>query len=398
MDHPEWTPGSSDPGETPGLTTRGSIFDAFAARFGAAPSLIARAPGRVELMGSHTDYNLGRVLTLPIDRDLTIVAGPRDDRQVRVASITLGEEDAFSLDAIERGPAWTNYVRGVAAMFEAEGARLTGVDAVIESTIPLSAGLSSSAALECATAVLFEAVSRVALDPVRRARLCRRAENEFAGVNCGILDQYSACVDAGGGALLLDCRDLTSEPVAIDPGIAVVVCDTRSPREVRASEYGVRHTQCEEGARLLGAASLREAGIDRLEERARELPPIVERRCRFVLEEDARAVDCAEALRSANRRALARLTELSFRGARDLFEMTSPAMEAMARAIEAAPGAVGGRQSGAGFGGLLVAFVDAGDVEAFVAAVTEGYARDTGLTPAVFAVAPGRPAGAGRLN
>jgi hypothetical protein len=218
------------------------------------PQLWARAPGRVDLMGSHTDYNLGFVLTLPIGRDTWIAARRRDDGIVRVHSMNLDASDEFRLDAIEpvSESRWRNYVRGVAAILQNEGLALTGCDAIIHSTVPVAAGLSSSAALECALATLFSGLGGWSLTGERKALLCQKAENEFVGVKCGILDQYSSCLGRRGCALLLDCRDLSTRAVRIADGIRVVVCNTMSPRRLSGGEYAQRRAECEQGAAALG--------------------------------------------------------------------------------------------------------------------------------------------------
>jgi len=248
---------------------RSRLTRVFRERFGGAPSLWARAPGRVDLMGSHTDYNLGFVLTLPIGWDTWIAARARVDRTVRLDSMNLDAEDAFSLDRILPDPQapWSSYVRGVAQVLRAERLSLAGLDGVIHSTVPMSSGLSSSAALECVTAAVFEALGGWQLDPVRKALLCQRAENQFVGVNCGILDQYTSCLGRAGCALLLDCRDLSSRPVKLAEGIAVVICDTKSKRDLAGSEYGRRRAQCEEGARKLGVKALRDLTPKRCQSR-----------------------------------------------------------------------------------------------------------------------------------
>jgi galactokinase len=373
---------------------RARLVDVFRGRYGAAPSLLARAPGRVELMGSHTDYNLGHVLTLPVHLDTWIAARPRADRTVRAWTMDLEEATEFSLDRIVPGPVWTNYLRGVAVVCAAEGLPLCGLDLVIHTTIPLGGGLSSSAALECATAAAFQAAGGWTLAPVQMAQLCQRAENEFVGVRCGILDQYSACVSGEGGALLLDCRDVTSRPVGIAAGLQVVVCDTRSTRELGGSEYGLRRAQCEEGAAQLGVRALREVTRDEFERQASRMRPVVARRCRFILDEDARVAPFAEAVSAGDRATIGRLAAASFRGANDLFEIGAPSMTAMMRAIEQSPGQIGARQSGAGFGGCLMAVVEASHVEAFVSSVRERYLGATGLLPEIYAVGPGLAAGA----
>jgi galactokinase len=374
------------------------IAATFRSRFGTEPLIWCRAPGRVDLMGSHTDYNLGRVLTLPIDRDTWIAARPRPDRIVQAHSLNLDADTRFDLDTLERAPgrAWCNYLRGVASVLRAEGQPLCGFDAVIHSTVPLGGGLSSSAALECATATVFETLGGWSLDPVRKAQLCQQAEHQFVGVHCGILDQYTACAGQAGCALLLDCRELSARPVQLADGVQIVIGDTRSKRELMGSAYGQRRAHCEAGARQLGVKALREVSLERFQRHESELPAEMAKRCRFILEEDERVLRLADALTAGDAKAIGRLCAASFDGACRLFEITTPAMHAMRDAMLQAPGVLGARQAGAGFGGCLVAFVDPGLVEAFAAAVRRGYHDRTGTVPELYPVHAA--AGAGRVG
>jgi len=374
---------------------REQLARVFQQRFGGAPTVWCRAPGRVDLMGSHTDYNLGYVLTLPIGCDTWIAARPREDPTVRLHSMNFAAESTFSLDPIvaDLQQRWSNYVRGVAQVLQAEGLRLTGFDGVIHSTVPMSGGLSSSAALECVTATVFEALGGWKVDPVKKALLCQRAENQFVGVNCGILDQYTSCAGQEGCALLLDCRDLSSRPVKLADGVRVVICDTRSKRELAGSEYDRRRAQCEDGARRLGVKALREISIEQLNAREGELPTEVAKRCRFIVEENDRVLKLAASLAEGDRNAIRQLTADSFRGACDLYEIGAPAMHTMMRAMRAASGVIGARQAGAGFGGCMVAFVDRASVVVFAQKVRETYQRATGIQPEVYAVEAAAGAG-----
>lgn len=378
------------------------VRDAFAERFGRAPEVWARAPGRVDVMGSHTDYNAGFVLTLAIDRDIWIAAAPRDDARVRVASANLPGGDEFAIDRVAelRPEGWPIYFRATAALLAAEGHALCGCDALIHGSVPIASGLSSSASLEAATAVLFTLLGGYEIERVAMARLCQRAENEIVGVPCGILDQYSSILGEAGAALLLDCRHLTHGYAPIPADLRPVVCNTRVRRELSGSEYPERRADCEHGARLLaeripGVRALRDVTPAQIAEHAASLPSRVADRCRFVVEENARVLALGRALESGDRAAMTRLFRESFEGARDLFGISIPEMEAMQDAMESAPGVVGARQAGAGFGGCMVALVESARVPEFVQAAARRYERDTGIEPEICPVRAA--AGAGPL-
>lgn len=372
----------------------------FGKHFGGKPELWVRAPGRVDLMGSHTDYNQGYVLTLSIDRDTWIAARPRADRKVVVRSLNVEGGGPFELDAIEhdRFSPWTNYVRGVASVLQAEGYVLCGFDGLIHSTIPISSGLSSSAALEVAAATTFQLLGNLQIDPLRLALLCQREENEFVGMNCGILDQYSSVFGQAGCALMLDCRNLTDEPVPLHDNVRVVICDTRAKRELTGSEYPERRAQCEEGARRLaefypGVIALRDVTLEQFAAHERDLPPVVARRCRFIIEENRRVLQMGQVLPGGEREAIRALTQASYDGARDLYEIASPEMARMMEAMLGAPGVIGARQAGAGFGGCMVACVEREQTEAFAAYVRQAYASATGIHPHVYPVQAAAGAG-----
>jgi len=374
------------------------VTELFQGNFGTAPELWARAPGRVDLMGSHTDYNLGHVLTVAINRDTWMAARATNAGIVRVYSANLDEDDSFSLTSIERSStkSWGNYIRGVAFVLQEHGLQLSGFDTVVHSTVPLESGLSSSAALECATAVVFQALSGWHLEPKKMAQLCQKAENQFVGVKCGILDQYSSCLGKQGCALLLDCRCLSTRPVPIAHGIRMVICDTCVPRRVAEGEYALRRGQCEEAAERLGLASLREVTLQQLEARAGELPPQASKRARFIVMENERVLRLADALPADDRAGIATLCAESFAGARDLYEICSPAMLAMKDAMTDAPGVIGARQAGAGFGGCMVALVEAEKTEDFRTGVIESYQKSMGVRPETYTVEAA--AGAGLLG
>jgi galactokinase len=377
------------------------IAEKFNEKFDGSPVLWARAPGRVDLMGSHTDYNMGYVMTMTVDRDTWIAARPRADRKVVIYSLNVEGGGEFDLDCVDHDPVsrWTDYVRGIAKVIQEAGHLLTGFDGLVHSTVPFSSGLSSSAAIEMATAVIFQQVSGFVLDPVQMALLGQKAENHFVGVNSGILDQYSSALGREGCALLLDCRHLTSRATPIAPGLQVVICDTRAERHLAGTEYAERRAQCEEGMRLLqqwypNITALRDVTLDRFEARERELPEVVARRCRFIIEENQRVLDVAGALADGDPKLLHALFAASYEGARDLYEIGAPAMEAMMKAMLGGPGVVAARQAGAGFGGCMVALVDRPQADAFAKHVTEAYAADTGIRPVAYPVQAAPGAGA----
>ena len=295
---------------------------------------------------------------------------------------------------------WTDYIRGMAKILQETGFRLKGMNALVHSTVPFGSGLSSSAALEMAAGYAFQQVSGFTVDPVYMARLGQQAENEFVGVNCGILDQYSSVKGEAGCALLLDCRELSSKAVPIAADIQVMVCDTRAERNLAGTEYGERRAQCETGARLLAQVdpaiqTLRDVSLAFFEAHHQVLPEVVAKRCRFIIEENQRVLDLTGALSSDDRSLLSALFTASFAGARDLYAISSPAMQMMINAILEAPGVIGARQAGAGFGGCMVALVERSQVDLITAQVLTKYQQASGISSQVYPVHAS--AGAGLL-
>ncbi len=351
-------------------------------------------------MGSHTDYNDGFVLTLSIDRDTWMAAASRDDGLVQVQSLNLEGGGSFLVEDVMRSRChgWPLYVQAVAALLAREGVRLRGCDVLVHGTLPIASGLSSSASLEAAAAVLFTSLAHHKSDALDLARLCQRAENEIVGVACGILDQYSSLLGRAGSALRLDCRHLTHDVIAMPIGVRPVVCNTLARRELTGSEYGERRRSCEAGARLMArrlpnVRALRDVDPEQFAVHATGLSEQDTRRCRFVIEENRRVHEMADAFERSDRASMRRLCDESFAGARDLFEIVTGEMEAMQAAMLAAPGVVAARQAGAGFGGCLLALVDAGEVDRFASATAEQYQRATGRRPDIYPVSAADRAG-----
>jgi galactokinase len=343
-------------------------------------------------MGSHTDYNEGCVLTLPIDRDTWILASPREDSIVNLSSINLESSCQFPVDSFQsKIDGWGQYAQGVAAILKKSGYKFCGFDGLIHGTVPIASGLSSSASIESAMATLLEAIGGFELVGVKKAQLCQQAENEWVGMNCGILDQYSSILGEQGAVLVLDCRTLTHRHAPLPAGIQPVICNTCSPRKLAGSEFGLRREQCESAAAYFAGVNaelktLRDVPIDLFHEHKQQLSPEESKRAEFIIEEHARVLETAEALTKDDRDAIKQICNASFAGAKNLFEICVVQMEQMHEAMSNAPGVIGCRQAGAGFGGCMVALVESDNVDEFCEYVSKVYEEASGITPDVYAV------------
>ena len=357
----------------------------FAARFGGAPSVVVRAPGRVNLIGEHTDYNDGFVLPMAIDRAVVIALRPREDRTVHVVSLDYDEEAVFDLDPLTHGgPGWAEYLKGSAWALGEAGGDLRGWDGVVTGDVPHGAGLSSSAALELATLRAFAAVADAPWEPARMARLGQRAENAWVGVNCGIMDQMISAAGEAGHALLIDCRTLETDAVPLPEGTVVAILDTGTRRGLVDSAYNERRAACEAAAAVLGVPALRDATLEQLEAARDRLDETVYRRARHVVTENARTQEAAEAMRAGDPERLGALMDASHASLRDDFEVSSGALDRMASLARGAAGCFGARMTGAGFGGCAVALVEAEAAASFVEAVAGAYEGATGERPALY--------------
>lgn len=371
---------------------------AFRQIFGYPSRRLFRAPGRVNLIGEHTDYNDGYVLPMAIDRAVWVAAAPTDrgDRTVRLAALSLDSaEHAFSLDDLQPEPVarWANYVRGVLAMLERAGHRLEGLDLAYAGNVPIGAGLSSSAAVEVAVATAARDLFGLEISDLELARICQQAEHEFAGTQCGIMDQLISVAGREGHALLIDCRHLSWEPVPLPANVAAVICDTGKRRGLVDSAYNERRAQCEEGARRLGVAALRDLDVDTFEARADDLPPLLRRRCRHVVHENDRTLRAAEALRQGRVGAFGQLMNQSHASLRDLYEVSCEELDLMAALAQSQPRCWGARMTGAGFGGCVVALVERDALAGFTRTMVTLYERQAMRTPALYVCQPSAGAG-----
>jgi len=365
---------------------KGRASTAFAQAFGREPQLYVAAPGRVNLIGEHTDYNDGFVLPAAIDRHALMAISPRADREVRLVAADFGSRSSFSLDEIEfdRVRRWSNYERGVAWALQEAGYTLSGLNVALSSDVPVGSGLSSSAAVEVAMAYAFQVVGDLPLDGVQRALLCQQAENDFVGMNCGIMDQFIVSLGQRGHALLIDCRSLEYTPVPLPGGCDVVICDTKKRRGLVDSEYNTRRQECERGASILGVRALRDVTLQQLQEHRDDMDPVTFRRCRHVVSENERTLAAVSALRSGDLTRFGELMNASHRSLRDDYEVSCAELDAMVSAAWEQPGTLGSRMTGAGFGGCTVSLVRSADTVSFVQSVSASYTQATGIVPEIY--------------
>lgn len=367
------------------------IQEAFQKIYGTAPGVIARSPGRVNLIGEHTDYNDGFVLPAAIDRAIDFAARRRNGHVVRVHSIDFQDEAQFSLDAIEKDSqhTWSNYLRGVFKFLQEDGHKLTGADIAFGGNVPREAGLSSSAAVEVGAVALAMKLFGIELSPLEVVRLARRAENEFVNVPCGIMDQFVCALGKRDHALFLDCRDLTYRHVPLSGHVKIVVCYSGVRRALAASEYEIRLQQCRQAVVQLGTTglavkSLREIDLTDLEVASHSLSEILLKRARHVVSENDRVLKAVQDLGMGDLESFGKLMVESHESLRDDYEVSCSELDVLVELALKQPGVLGARMTGAGFGGCTVNLVRAGAAEEFTDAVKEGYHEATGLNAEVY--------------
>lgn len=376
------------------------IAEMFSNCFGQAPRRIAAAPGRVNLIGEHTDYNDGFVLPMAIELYTLIAGSCHPERSVTAHSVTTGQTATFNLrPRMERGnPSWSNYLRGVLAEFEKRQLRISGFNAVIDSTLPYGGGLASSAALEVATATLMEACTGQKLDPIQKALLCQQAEHDFAQVPCGIMDQFTSVLAQENNALLLDCRARAATPVPMsDPAITVLIINTQVRHTLADGEYARRRSECESAARTLGVPALRDATLDVLEKARSAMDPTAFRRARHVITENERTLLAADAIKQGEWQRVGELMYASHASLREDYQVSCAELDLIvetAKRISAQEGMFGCRMTGAGFGGCAVGLVKTEAVKWVGRKIQEAYEQRTGNQPMIFS---SRPAGGARV-
>lgn len=379
-------------------TTVKHLSDTFFDAFGTTATHIVQAPGRVNLIGEHTDYNDGFVLPCAIDFKTIVAISAREDNVVHVVALDYGDEtDEFSLEddiGLVEDKSWANYIRGVISCILSRGYQLSGMNIAVTGNVPQGAGLSSSAALEVAIGQAVKELFQLDISGVDIALIGQQAESEFVGCSCGIMDQMISVDGKEGYAVLLDCRSLERVSVPIPEGLTIVIINSNKRRELVDSEYNSRREQCQEAAEYFGVKALRDVTFDMLNDSAGDLDPLVFRRARHVVTENARTLDAVEALKAADIGKISKLMEASHASMRDDFEITVDEVDTLVSIISEVLGDKGGvRMTGGGFGGCVVALVPDNLVDRVVDAVDEQYQTLTGYKESFYVCFPRQGAG-----
>ena len=369
------------------------LEQAFQRHFHHAADFVVRAPGRVNLIGEHTDYNQGLVLPCAINYETLVAVRPRPDNRIQVVALDWEEQtDQFELAlpiAHHSTQQWSNYVRGVVSELLGGNHGLIGCDLAISGNVPQGAGLSSSAALEVGLALGLLHAAGKTVSPLELARIGQAAENNFVGCACGIMDQLISAAGVAGGALAIDCRDLHTTPVPIPASLSILMINSNVKRGLVDSEYNIRRQQCESAAEYFGASSLRDVSLDQLEAAKGLLGDAETMRARHVIEENQRVTDFVKALTEYDLPAVSRLMADSHRSMRDQFEITTPEIDLLVDVLTAVCGDRGGaRMTGGGFGGCVVALMESELVEPAIKAVEARYQRETGLSESIYLSRP----------
>ncbi len=360
---------------------------------------IFRAPGRVNLIGEHTDYNEGYVFPMAIDRYTTVAIGVRSDRRLKIYSENMQETVTIDLnDNGEKRNHWSDYVTGVARMIELEGILLPGANIYLKSDVPVGSGLSSSAAMLISSALALLSTTNAEMDTFNLAKLGQRAENQFVGMNCGIMDQFISLHGEADHALFLDCRSLGFLQVPLPSDKAkIVVCNTMVKHELGSSEYNKRRAECEEGVRLMQGGlpdiwALRDVSSSQFAKVEQKLPEVVRKRCRHVISENERVLASIDALEQNDLSQFGRLMNASHDSLRDDYQVSCRELDVMVEIARSLPGTLGARMTGGGFGGCTVNLIESNAVDAFCKEIKRQYHQATGLDPNVYVAIPSRGA------
>lgn len=381
---------SNRPAESASKKTARDLKDFIETLYG-KPARVFRAPGRVNLIGEHTDYNDGFVMPAAIGFYIWVAISPRDDRKLTIQSKNFPDYLEIDLDEgnSERRDQWTDYVQGVAVMLQRTGHRLRGANVLVKGDIPIGAGLSSSAAVGVATALALVENSEVHVPREKLAQVCQRSENEFVGAHVGIMDPFVSCCGRQGKALMLDCRSLDFQQLAVPEDISLVICNTMVKHAHSGGGYNRRREECDEGVRLMQGAlptirALRDVGLEELNDHLASLPDVIYRRCRHVISENARVLAAAEALRHGELSRFGNLMAESHKSLRDDFEVSCRELDVMVEIAAAQKGVYGSRMTGGGFGGCTINAVSNAEVKDFQSNVAPAYEEETGLKPEIF--------------
>jgi len=379
-----------------------SIAERFRAKFGVKPH-VYRAPGRVNLIGEHTDYNDGFVMPAAIGFYCWVAAGPRKDRKLVISSEEFLEqiETELGKESLQRSGSWSDYSVGVAAQLEKEGFELSGANLLIHGEVPIGAGLSSSASIEVATCIALAEESGLSIDRTRLARICQQAENEFVGMRCGIMDQFISLHGRTNHALMLDCRSLEFELVPIPESVRLVICNTGVKHKLAGGEYNRRREECEEAVRSLAKAlpnvrALRDVNREQLEKHRGLLSEVAYKRALHIVTENKRVLKGMEALRRGDLLQFGGYMADSYVSLRDMFEVSCAELDLMVELANRERGVYGARMTGGGFGGATINLVDAHCAAGFAENVSKAYQEKTGIACATYVCMPGE--GASRVE
>ena len=358
---------------------RESVLKCFEEKYGNAPEYLVRAPGRVNLIGEHTDYNEGYVMPLAINYAVWIAFSQIPEPEVHLHSIDFDQSVVIPINqALTKGEGWSEYLKGLINIYKHSKFKIFGWKGIIAGNVPIGAGLSSSAALTLALTRVFAKVSNLDWDPRQMARICQLAENQWVGVNCGIMDQMISASGQEDHVTLIDCRSLKTTPVPLPEEVRVVILDTCTRRGLVDSAYNERRKQCESVASFFGKKTLRDVSYKQLNEAKDKIDHTQFKRARHVVQENERVLDCAESLRLGNLEHVGKLMNSSHKSLRDDFEVSSDALDLIVENALKAPGCYGARMTGAGFGGCAVALVETKKTEDFVKKVLKSYHTSTG--------------------